>query len=247
MRNFLNPILPKKRGRKVVRSARNYLTKTQTFETLEVNGKIYFERFSFGEQVFARIVPRIRREASPYRLPLPSRPQGDCRKQTLGQHRPSVAGRRPLQMASHAQQRRGGKILHGRRVRQGKIPEIRRGNALHAPQPHVPLVPLGACPLLRNRRHSPFGRHRRGSLEQGERSSPFGARRARVHGAKQRRGGLHDRRHRLRPFLPQKIGGRRLPRQGAPDFPPRQGVRNRGARGVHKIPRRARKSVGRGN
>ena len=223
------------------------LDHTQTFEHVSVNGKIYKRRFSPRKRLLPGALPRVCGEASADRLSLPPRPQRNLGGQKVGQHRPGVARGRPLQMARHALGRRRRALLHGRRPRPREIPEVRGGHAADARQPHVPLVPPGAGAVFRNRRPAALRRHRRRGLGQGQRRPRRGADREEMHVRQPRGGCLHYGRPDERPRIPQENRRERLWNQGSAHVPPRQGLRHRRPRKLHRVSHKARRGLGHGD
>ena len=67
-------------------------------------------------------------------------------------HHRDLAGRRPLQVAGHARERRARALLHGRRVGLGEVRGLGAHGARHAAQPALPLDAHGAAAPVRHRR-----------------------------------------------------------------------------------------------
>ena len=103
--------------------------------------------------------------------------------------------RRSLQVAGDADGRRGGTLLHRRRLGLGEVPKVGRNRAADAPQSALPLDAPGTEAAVRHQRPAAESRHGRGHLGRVQREAgPAGVLLPRHHAADERRAGLHDRR-----------------------------------------------------
>ena len=177
---------------------------------------IYGQRLFAANGNGAKTLSRTCGPDADNRLPLPSGPgHGGGRPPLRLAHR-AVAGGRPLQVACHAHQRRGGTLLHGDgHERLGKIREMGGDRALHHAQPAVPLDAPGAAHGIRHPQAA-VAPHRPRHIRRVQRQAANARiQRPQPHAPLPRGGGVHHRRPRRLARTPHPYPPGRLRNQDA--------------------------------
>ena len=160
-------------------------------------------RFSSDQRNGQAALPSLCRRAADTRLPLPFAAQGRGREPPVREPVRDLAGRRPLQMAGHAGQRRRRAVFDRRCHAAREIHGVGAHGSAYAAQSAVPLDAPRAEALLRHRRAA--GREERARHLGASQCPACHGRSARARNPEEvpREGGLHHRRSDGRPCLAQ--------------------------------------------
>ena len=196
---------------------------------------VHQRRFPADHEGGQGSLPRLCGADADHRLPLPPAAGGDRVRPALGEHRPGVAGRRPLQVAPDALERRGREVHHGRCAVGGEVQRVRRHDGAPAQEPALRLVAPRARALFR-RDGAPLVQDGREDLEEVQREAAReGLLGARAHEEVEREGGLHDGRPRRLPRAPPRHREEAVRHADPARVAQRQGVEDRGREGVERM------------
>ena len=110
---------------------------------------VHQRRFPADHEGGEGSLPRLCGADADHRLPLPPAAGGDRGGQALGEHRAGVAGRRPLQVAPDALERRRREVRDGQCLVGGEVQRLRRHDGASPQEPSLRLVPPRARALFR--------------------------------------------------------------------------------------------------